>query len=125
VEDALKKFEEMKQIAEKHYHTIGEIFCPFLKKKVSFNVKGLNHIKMKEWNKARAVSDQYMRLKLLKLAPIILQNSNTLQESVEKKSFERQKINSRWEKRALDVKYYGFVAIINGARIKVIVHELK
>ncbi|MBA4319488.1 MAG: hypothetical protein C0412_13890 [Flavobacterium sp.] len=123
--DALNKFEEMKQAAETYYHTVGEIFCPYLKKNVNFNIKGLDHIKMKEWNKARTVADQYVRLKLLKLAPLVLQNSHTLQESVEKKCFERQKINSRWEKRVVNVRYYGFVAIINRARVKVIIKEIE
>ena len=60
MEDALKKFEEMKQIAEAHYRSVGEIVCPYFNKSVGFNAKGLDHIKMKGWNKTRLVSDQYL-----------------------------------------------------------------
>ena len=69
--------------------------------------------------------DQYIRLRLLKLAPQIISKSHTLQEFFETKRFEKQKINSRWENRLIQVVYYGFVAIINGARIKVIVKEVE
>jgi len=122
---AIKKFEEIKLQAEDFYKKIGSIFCPYLKKNVNFNAKGLDHIKMKEWNKARLVADQYMRLKLLRLAPLVLQSSHTVQEIKETKNFERQKINSRWDKRLISVRYYGFVAIINKARIKIIVKEIE
>ncbi len=122
---AMKKFEEVKSQAEDFYKKIGAIFCPYLKKSVSFSAKGLDHIKMKEWNRTRLVADQYMRLKLLRLAPLVLQSSHTLQEIKEEKNFERQKINSRWDKRLVSVKYYGFVAIINEARIKIIVKEIE
>lgn len=124
METVAKKFEVVKTKAENYYKTIGVVFCPYLKQNVGFNAKGLDHIKLKEWNKTRLTADQYMRLKLITLAPIVIKNSHTLQEINKKKSLERQNINSRWEKRMIDVYYYGFVAIINEARIKIIVKEV-
>jgi hypothetical protein len=118
-------FEDVKNKAEAYYKTIGEIDCPYLKDKVLFNAKGLDHIKFKEWDKARSVQDQYVRLRLLKIAPQVISQSHTLQEYFETSRFERQKINSRWEKRLITVRYYGFVAIINSHRIKVIVKEIE
>lgn len=118
------QFEIAKERAETAYKQIGEIYCPYLKDKVSFNAKGLDHIKFKEWDKARSVQDQYVRLRLIEIAPRILKDSHTLQEFFEINKMERQKINSRWEWRAVKVTYYGFVAIINGYRIKVIVKEI-
>ena len=103
----------IKPLAEEEYRKIGEVFCPYLQGKVSFNAKGLDHIKFKDWDKARPVQDQYMRLRLLKIAPEILKKSHTLQEFFEKNRLERQKINSRWEMRMIHVKYYGFVSIVN------------
>ena len=44
----LDKFNKIKDKAKKDYGNIGEVYCPFLKKKVSFNAKGLDHIKLKE-----------------------------------------------------------------------------
>lgn len=119
------KFLRVKQESEAYYKTIGQIRCPYFGETVSFNSKGLEHLKFKNKNKARVKKDQYIRLKLLKLAPHILEKSHTLQELFETKKFEKQKINSRWETRLIDVSYYGFVAIINGSRIKIIVKEIE
>lgn len=119
------KFLKAKEEAENYYKTIGQIYCPYLKEKISFNTKGLEHLKFKDKNKARIISDQYIRLKLLKLAPHIIEKSNTLQDFFETKKFEQQKINSRWEYRFVKVTYYGFVAIINNARIKIIIKEIE
>ena len=119
-----EKFDWVKKDAENFYRGIGEINCPYLGDKVVFNVKGLEHIKFKERGKARVIDDQYIRLKLLKLVPKIIANSHTLQEYFETKKFEKININSRWENRAIDVIYYGFVAIINNARMKVIVKQM-
>jgi hypothetical protein len=125
MEVELEKFKKVKEEAEKFYKEIGEIYCPYLKEKVSFNAKGLDHVKFKEWDKARSLIEQYIRLKLLQLVPYVIKESHTLQEFDEKSRFERQKINSRWEQRLVKVKYYGFVAIIKGARIKIIVKEIE
>ena len=67
------------------------MLCPYLRTKINFNAKGLDHIKMKSWNKTRLASDQYLRLKFLKLVPEILKNSGTLQEIKETRNFERVK----------------------------------
>ena len=117
--------DSVKNQAEEDYKTIGEVYCPYLKDKVAFNAKGLDHIKLKEWDKARSTQDQYVRLRLLKIAPQILKQSHTLQEFFERNRLERQKINSRWDFRMINVKYYGFVAIIKGHRLKVIVKEIQ
>jgi hypothetical protein len=94
---------------------------PYLKTKVAFNAKGLEHIKFKDRGKARSLQDQYVRLRLLKLAPQIIQESHTLQDFYETGHLEHQNTNARWQFVMLDVTYYGFVAIIKNARMKVIV----
>ena len=124
MDNAKKLNDETKEKAEKYYKSISAIYCPYLQRKVNFNVKGLDHIKFKGWKKARLASEQYLRLKFLKIAPKIINSSHTLQEYKETKCFERQKINSRWERRMVDVKYYGFVAIIKKLRVKIIVKEI-
>jgi hypothetical protein len=125
MKDDIKKFEEIKKEAEELYKLIDFVECPFLKRKIRFNSKGLDHIKFKAWNKTRLMSDQYLRLKFLKVAPEILKKAATLQEFVEKNSFERVKINSRWSKKLVPVKYYGFVAILNyKLKVKVVVKEV-
>ena len=120
-----EKFKETKLEAERFYKKISEVYCPYFKENISFNAKGLDHIKFKSWNKTRLVKDQYLRLKFLYLAPEVIKKSHTLQEFRETKNFERQKINSRWERRMVGVRYYAFVAILKGIRIKIIIKEIE
>jgi len=119
-----ERFDDVKSEAEEFYRSIGVVYCPYLKDTVAFNTKGLEHIKFKERGKARVRTDQYIRFKLLKLAPKIISNSHTLQEYFETKKFEKINTNSRWEYRVVEVIYYGFVAIINQARIKIIIKQI-
>lgn len=124
IEISKNKLEEIKSNSISNYNKIGSVKCPHLKCDVFFNSKGIEHLKFKDKNKPRSRQDQYIRFKLLPLAEHIIKNSHTIQEYYETKKFERQKINSRWEQRMMDVCYYGFIAIINNARIKIIVKEI-
>lgn len=118
-------FEKVKQAAEEHYNNLNSVLCPYLKSRVNFNVKGLNHIKMKSWNRARLISDQYLRLKFLKLVPEVLKDAGTLQEIKEAKHFERIKNVGKWQNAIKLVVYYGFVAIIKKVKIKIIVKQVE
>lgn len=123
---SFKKFKEIKKESIIFYNELKQVKCPYFQNEnVSFNSKGMKHLKFKSWNKTRSVKDQYMRFKLLKYAPEIIKKSHTLQELCERKSFERIQTNSRWEQKVVDVTYYGFVAILNDIRIKVIIKETK
>ncbi len=120
-----EKLEKTKQESITEYNKIGSVFCPYLKCEVAFNSKGIEHLKFKEKNKPRSPEEQYLRFKLLPLAGHIIKNSHTIQEYFETKRFEKQKINSRWEGGLVEVFYYGFVAIINNARLKIIIKETR
>ncbi len=119
-----EKFEKIKQKAEEFYKSLSSTYCPYLGEKVSFNTKGLGHIKFKNWNRTRVRDDQYMRLKLVHLAPEVISRSNTMQGYSETKEFERRKINSRWEKSLISVSYYEFVAVLEGIRVRVIIRHV-
>lgn len=123
--DNLEQFKKIKQEAENFYKTIDGVLCPYLKSKVNFNAKGLDHIKMKSWNKTRLVSDQYLRFKFLKLVPEVLKAAGTLQEFYETKNFERIKDSGQWQYIMKPVNYYGFVAIINKVKIKIIIKKVE
>lgn len=116
-----QKFNKIKEEAEEYYKNIDEVYCPYLKEKVYFNRKGLNHIKFKKWNNARSNNDQYMRLKLIHYASEIIKKSHTLQGYSETKEFEHKKINSRWENIWTNVVYYEFIAVIDSIRVRIIV----
>ena len=114
-------FESTKNAAETFYSTVGQIYCPYFKEMIAFNAKGLRHLKFKSDQVARTQEDQYARLKLLKFAPTIIQDSKTLQGICEIRRFEVQNINSRWDTVLKPVTYYEFIAVIENIRAKVIV----
>ncbi|MFZ2832200.1 MAG: hypothetical protein WAZ40_03545 [Minisyncoccia bacterium] len=119
-----EEFNKVKITAEEAYEKIGDVRCPFLGGTVAFNVKGLNHLKLKRWNHAREQKDQWVRLKLLHLAPEVLKKSNTLQGFDEVRKLERIKVNSRWEMKAVTVVYYEFISVLQGCRLRIIVKKI-
>ena len=119
-----EKFEKIKKRAEDFYKDINFVNCPYFKEKILFNAKGLDHIKFKRWNNTRIVGDQYMRLKLIKYAPQVIEKSHTLQGYKQTKEFEQIKINSRWDKLWKNVDYYEFVAVFDGIRVRVIIKQI-
>lgn len=119
-----EQFKEVKEKGEVFYKSIGEVYCPYFKEKVSFNARGLEHLKFIQREKARLEKDQYMRLKLLHLAPEILKSSHTLQGILDTKRFERVRIHSRTDTVLKSVSYYEFIAIIKRNRVKIIVKQI-
>ena len=120
-----EEFNQARTEAETFYKQLNSISCPYLGEHINFNAKGLDHIKLTRWNHARPQKDQYVRFKLLKLVPEVLKQSHTLQGFLRKNNFERQKINSRWEQHMKEVTYYEFIAVINSARVRVIVKQIE
>jgi hypothetical protein len=117
-------FLKIKDEAEKLYRNITPMLCPYLKKKVLFDAKGLDHIKFKSWNSARSRYDQYIRLKLFPYVSNVISKSHTLQGINEVKEWQRIKRKTGWEKIPTEVTYYEFVAVVGKSRIKVIVKQL-
>ncbi len=118
-------FEGVKIKSQKEYYRVKKIYCPYLKDYVIFNSLGLNHIKMKTWNKARLKSDQYLRLKFLSLAPVIINSSGTVQELFKTDKKERIKIKNKWEKVYKPVTYYAFIAILKKVKVKIIIKKIE
>lgn len=119
-----KDFEKIKEKGEEFYKNIDEVSCPYLNKKVSFNAMGLEHLKFKGRNKTRKPQDQYMRFKLINLAPEILKSSHTLQGIWETKKFEKIRTNGRNDMVLKPVNYYEFIAVVKRNRVKVIVKQI-
>jgi len=126
IEDS--NFKKLREKAETFYKEVGEIHCPYFNERISFNSKGLEHIKFKTKRKIRERKDAYMRLKNIHLAPQILKNSYTLQEKQNKKIFVDIKTNSRKETILKNCTYYGFLAIITDGnfekRLKIIIRQI-
>lgn len=119
-----QEFKELKEKGEAFYKTLDEVYCPYLKEKVSFNAQGLEHLKFIQREKARREQDQYMRFKLIHLAPEVLRFSNTVQGILEVRKFEKIRINSRTDTVLKPVIYYEFIAVLKRNRVKIIVKQI-
>ncbi len=120
-----EEFEKVKLNGESFYKSIVESHCPYFKEKISFNAQGLEHLKYKLRGKSRLEQDQYMRFKLINLAPEVLRISSSLQGIWETKKFEYTKIHSRLDRVLKNVTYYEFIAIIKRNRVKIIVKQVE
>ncbi len=125
IEFTSTQFREVKEKGEELYKHIGEVYCPYFKEKVSFGAPGLEHLKFKRREKARVEKDQYMRFKLLHLAPEILRTSHTLQGILETKKFERVRMHSRTETVLKLVSYFEFIAVIKRNRVRIVVKQIE
>lgn len=121
----IENFEEIKTKGEILYKTIVEVHCSYFKEAVSFNAQGIEHLRYKQRNKARYDKDQYMRFKLIHLAPEVLKVSSSVQGILKTKSFVHSKINSRWEHILRPTTYYEFIAVIGKHRVKVIIKQIE
>lgn len=119
-----EEFQKVKDDAEKLYETFGMAYCPYFKEKISFNAKGLRHLKFKSDQQARSNKDQYARLKLLYLVPQILNKSHTLQGLWQTRQFEQYKTSGQWKYTMKEVTFYEFIAVLDNVRVKVIVKEV-
>lgn len=118
-----KEFGYVRSTAETFYRSIGSVHCPYFNEKINFNTEGIEHLKFKTWNRARERNDQFMRLKLIKLAPEVIRRSRTLQGIWQTKLPVRRKRHGVWEKVFTDVTYYEFIAVLEQKRVKVIVKQ--
>jgi hypothetical protein len=41
-------FKKIKKEAEKFYDSVEEVYCPYFNEKITFNTKGLKHLKFKD-----------------------------------------------------------------------------
>ena len=119
-----EQFQKTKNKSEELYKSLKEVTCPYFKEKVTFNAKGLEHLKFKKKNHARSHNDQYIRLRLLYLAPEVLKLSRTVQGISERKVFELNRSNNRNEHILVNATYYEFIAVLNNIRVRVVVKQI-
>lgn len=120
-----EEFKKIKECGEELYKNFHEVYCPYFKEKVVFNSQGLEHLKFKQRGKARFEQDQFMRLKLMNLAPEVLKISSSVQGIWETKRFEHMKTNSDWSYILKSVTYYEFIAVLQRNRVKIIVKQVE
>jgi hypothetical protein len=121
----LDDFEKVIAKGEVLYDSFVSVRCPYFSEDVHFNARGLEHLKFKRRDKVRPKPDQYMRFKLLHLAPEVLKLSRTVQGCWETRHFERVRVRGRTDTILKQVAYYEFVAVLRGLRVKVIVKQVE
>lgn len=124
-----RNLESLAREAEVQYKNIGSVACPYFKGEVVFNRNGWSHLKFKSEYEARPHSDQFIRMKNIRFAAVILRKSSTLQEIRMKKVMVKVKTRNRRGEIFKRATYYGFLAIIQDGehrkRFKVIVREIE
>lgn len=117
-------FDFVKLRGEELYKSFEPLRCPYFNELVYFNTQGLKHLKYKSDSIDRLTQDQYMRFKLLHLAPIILKLTRTLQGFSSRKGFERVRHSGKTQWIAVERRYFEFIAIIDSVRVRVIMKQI-
>lgn len=120
-----QNFKIEKEKAEILYKDLDSVYCPYFGEEIFFNAKGLEHLKFKRKNHSRAIEDQFIRFKLLELAPKILKLSRTVQGISDRKVFELIRSNNRNEYKMVNVVYFEFVAVLDDVRTRVVVKQVE
>lgn len=118
--DILEKYKEERIKAEIFYKNIGKIKCPFFNDYIIFDSEGFHHLVYKN-GVERSKNEQTTRFKLLYNAIELLKLTNTNQEFLVNFSMINRKKFKKIVKENIEVKYWGFMAIVKNIRIKVVI----
>ncbi|OGG69125.1 hypothetical protein A3F27_03395 [Candidatus Kaiserbacteria bacterium RIFCSPHIGHO2_12_FULL_53_13] len=124
-DEEVLRYIEIKEEARKLYGSFKPVKCPALgNQQVSFPSEGFNHLIYRIPKQERHPRVQIMRFELLTKARQLLERTNTVQEY---EDYLDQVIGWKYKKKQLintKIRDWGFVAIINGYRIKVVVRQV-
>ena len=118
------KHKEQKEKAYIEYKKVKSVFCPYLNTDVVFSSSGFRHLIYKNQYVKRDEQTQLFRFKLLAKASKLLKITTTVQEQDSYKSTIEVKEFGERVKRTKVMQYYGFIAIIDGWKVKVIVKKI-
>jgi len=123
---AVRGYENARAEAEEFYKSIGNVRCPALGSEcVHFTSEGFNHLVYKASKKQpRPESVQVMRFDLLPKAKLLLEQTTTFQEYEEEYRYLSVNRGGQYRKENMLVRAWGFIAIINRFRIKVVVEQV-
>lgn len=118
------KYNYLKNKTYKSYKKIKRIYCPYLKTDVVFNSNGFRHLIYKSGDKKRDEQSQIMRFTLIGKAVDVLKITTTLQEY---QSESREMLVVEHEQKVskiVTVIYFGFIALLDNWKFKVIVKKI-
>ncbi len=122
----IETFNTLKEEREIWYKNIKEVSCGYFPgEKIHFNAKGLEHLKFKNKNHARSQDDQYIRFKLLHLAPEIIKLSRTVQGISSQKGWELKRSNQKNENCLVQAIFYEFIAVLENVRVRIVIKQVE
>jgi len=122
--EKIEDYANIRNKAKEIYDTFDKVFCPAIGQHIHFTSNGFNHLVYKNAKKERSERVQILRFDLLKKAKFIIENSTTFQEFEEEYEYRRVNRYGKYISVNLLVKYWGFVAIIDRFRVKVVVRQI-
>lgn len=123
IEERLPNYPEIRKNSKELYDTFNKVFSPALGQHIHFTSNGFNHLMYKGAKKERDKRTQILRFDLLERAKDILERSTTYQEFEEEMEYTRVNRHGKYQSMNLVVKYWGFIAIIDKFRVKVVVRQ--
>jgi len=120
----ISKYEKIKEATENFYKKYNKLYSPFFDDQIYFTSEGFNHLVYKNARTERNRSVQIMKFQLFPKAIKVIELSSTVQEYDEMLTMVEKKMKKKKIKESKIVKYWGFVAIINKQRIKVIIRQI-
>lgn len=118
-----REYEKLKNRAYTEYVQIKSVRCPHLKQDVHFTGKGFWHIVYRTKDKKREESAQMMRFRLLSKACKLISLTNTMQEYDEHTGEVPMKDHGVKIMKVVKLEFFGYIAVIDGWKIKVIVRR--
>jgi len=123
INERILDYEQIKQEAIDLYATFLSVNCPALNQKVFFTSEGFNHLVYSAPKKMRDKKAQILRFDMLEKAKHILETSTTFQEYDEEIINKRVNRKGHWVPRNVFVRCWGFVAIVQKFRVKVVITQ--
>lgn len=118
-----RNYLKIKNETYKKYISIKRVRCPYLKRDVSFNSNGFRHMIYRSKGKKRHINTQLLRFKLLEKATDLIKKSSTLQEYESIKTEVATEDHHIKIIKIKEIEYFGFIGIIDGWKLKVVVKK--
>ena len=123
IEERVTNYEQIKQKASELYKTFVSVDCSALGQKIRFTSEGFNHLVYEAPKKMRDKKAQILRFDMLEKAKFILEMSTTFQEYDEEIIYKKVNRRGSWIPMNVVVRCWGFVAIVQKFRVKVVVAQ--
>ena len=113
-----------KSDAYKSYKAIKGVYCPYLKTAVIFNSNGFRHLIFKGGDKKRDAESSQMRFTLVEKAKEVISVTTTLQEYQSDGREMLVQEHGQEVSKIVTTTYFGFIAIVDSWKFKVIVKKV-